>query len=151
MNEPVSPPPPPSQPPPPTGGPGAAQQIQGPAIGLLVTAVVGGLWAVFSVLANILGLGMAGLDSVTREYDWAEYAFGGAFGIVFALIGLVVAAFLLWAALQMKELKNWTVSVVASILAMIPCISPCCIIGLPIGIWALVVLMKPEVKTAFIS
>lgn len=150
MNEPVSPPPPPSQPPP-AGGPGAAQQIQGPAIGLIVTAVVGGLWAVFSLLANILGLGMAGLDRMTREYDWAEYAFGGAFGIIGALIGLVVAAFLLWAALQMKELKNWTVAVVASILAMIPCVSPCCIIGLPIGIWALVVLMKPEVKTAFIS
>lgn len=149
MNEPVSPPPPPSQPPP--AGPGAAQQIQGPAIGLIVTGVVGGLWAVFSLLANILGLGMAGLDTMTREYGWAEYAFGGAFGIIGALIGLVVAAFLLWAALQMKELKNWTVSVVASILAMIPCISPCCIIGLPIGIWALVVLMKPEVKAAFIS
>ena len=37
----------------------------------------------------------------------------------------------------------------ASILAMIPCLSPCCLIGLPIGIWALVILMKPEVKAAF--
>jgi hypothetical protein len=32
---------------------------------------------------------------------------------------------------------------------MIPCISPCCLLGLPIGIWALVVLLKPEVKAAF--
>lgn len=150
MNEPVSPPPPPSQPPP-TGGPGASQQIQGPAIGLIVTAVVGGLWSVFSLLANLLGMGMAGLDSMTREYEWLGYAFGGALGIVGPLIALVVAAFLLWAALQMKELRGWTVAVVASILAMIPCISPCCFIGLPIGIWALVVLMKPEVKAAFTS
>jgi hypothetical protein len=37
----------------------------------------------------------------------------------------------------------------ASIIAMIPCVSPCCLLGLPIGIWALVVLMKPEVKSAF--
>jgi hypothetical protein len=28
-------------------------------------------------------------------------------------------------------------------------VSPCCFIGLPIGIWALIVLAKPEVKAAF--
>ena len=32
---------------------------------------------------------------------------------------------------------------------MVPCISPCCLVGLPIGIWALVVLNKPEVKGSF--
>ena len=50
---------------------------------------------------------------------------------------------------EMKELKQWNIAVVASVLAMVPCISPCCIIGLPIGIWALVVLMRPDVKDAF--
>lgn len=38
----------------------------------------------------------------------------------------------------------------SSILAMIPCFSGlCCPLGLPIGIWALVTLGKPEVKAAF--
>jgi hypothetical protein len=37
----------------------------------------------------------------------------------------------------------------AAIVALIPCFSPCCLIGLPIGIWALVVLSKPEVKSQF--
>lgn len=156
MSEPTSPqppsgPPPPSSPPPPPAGPDPRQQVQGPAIGLIVTAVVGGLWAIFSLLGNILGMGMMSLDQFTADYDWAQYAFGGAFGVIGALIGLAVAGFILWTALQMKELKSWTISVVASILAMIPCISPCCIIGLPIGIWALVVLLKPEVKAAFTS
>lgn len=150
MSEPMSPPPPPSTPPPPAG-PAPRQQVQGPAIGLIITAVVGGLWAIFSLLGNILGMGMMSLDQFTGDYEWAEYAFGGAFGVVGALIGLAIAGFILWVALQMKELKGWTLSVVASILAMIPCISPCCIIGLPIGIWALVVLLKPEVKAAFTS
>jgi len=49
----------------------------------------------------------------------------------------------------MKELRNWTLAMVASILAMVPCIGACCLIGIPIGIWSLVVLMKPEVKAAF--
>lgn len=151
MSEPLSPPPPPYTPPPPPAGPGATQQVQGPAIGLIVTAVVGGLFAIVSLIGNLLGMGMASFDQYTREYEWAQYALGGALGTAGALIGLAVAGFILWAAFQMKALKNWTISVVASILAMIPCISPCCIIGLPIGIWALVVLLKPEVKAAFRS
>jgi hypothetical protein len=32
---------------------------------------------------------------------------------------------------------------------MLPCGSCCCIITMPIGIWALVTLMKPEIKNAF--
>ena len=31
---------------------------------------------------------------------------------------------------------------------MLPC-TCCCIAGLPVGIWALVILLKPEVKSAF--
>jgi hypothetical protein len=36
----------------------------------------------------------------------------------------------------------------AAIMAMIPC-NCCCLLGLPFGIWALVMLMKPEVKSQF--
>jgi hypothetical protein len=36
-----------------------------------------------------------------------------------------------------------------TILVMIPCLSPCCILGIPIGIWGLIVLMDPNVKAAF--
>ena len=32
---------------------------------------------------------------------------------------------------------------------MVPCISPCCLLGLPFGIWALSVLNKPHVQAAF--
>ena len=48
-----------------------------------------------------------------------------------------------------KKLESYTFAIIATIIAMVPCISPCCIVGLPIGIWALVVLNKPEVKGAF--
>ena len=150
MSEPMTPPPPPSAPPPPAGPP-ASQQVQGPAIGLIVTGVIGGLFAILSILANVLGMGMAGLDSMSGNYEWAEYMTGGAFGVVSAIIGLAIAALLIWVGLQMKALRQWTLSMVGAILAMIPCISPCCIIGLPIGIWAVVVLLKPEVKAAFTS
>ncbi len=51
--------------------------------------------------------------------------------------------------MKMKKLESYGLAMAASIIAMIPCLSPCCLIGLPIGIWALVVLSKPEVKSAF--
>jgi hypothetical protein len=40
-------------------------------------------------------------------------------------------------------------AVVMSIISMLPYLSGCCCVGLPVGIWALVVLFKPEVKSAF--
>jgi hypothetical protein len=52
--------------------------------------------------------------------------------------------------MKMKALEQWTMAIVASVVAMIPC-SCACILGLPIGIWSLVVLLKPEVKAAFRS
>jgi hypothetical protein len=36
----------------------------------------------------------------------------------------------------------------ACILAMIPC-SACCLLGIPLGIWGLVVINNPEVRGAF--
>lgn len=155
MSEPTSPPPPPTTPPPsgPTGA-AAAQQVQGPAIGLIVTAVIGILLALLGLGMNALGLGMAGLGDMGREYDqlqrYTEFV-GGGLGIVMNLIILVVSGLIIWAALEMQKLRRYTMAVVASVLAMIPCIGPCCIIGIPIGIWSLVVLMKPEVKAAFVS
>ena len=63
--------------------------------------------------------------------------------------GLIMSVVILMGALKMKKLESYNFALTATIIAMVPCISPCCLVGLPIGIWALVVLMKPEVKAAF--
>ena len=149
MNEPTAPPPPPAGSPPPTGN--VAQQVQGPAIGLIVTAAIGIILGLISLVSNLLGAGMAGLEDIGGMDEASRYFtyMSGGLGILMALISLGVSGFIIWAALQMKDLRNWTLAVTASILAMIPCIGPCCLIGIPIGIWSLVILMKPEVKAAF--
>lgn len=152
MSEPMSPPPP--SPPPPGAPPPAAnpaQQVQGPAIGLLITAVIGILFALFGLLANLMGFGMAGLDQFGGGYGdryWSMWT--GGMGMAFSVVFLAIWGFVAWASLKMKVLEQWTAAVVASVLAMIPC-SCACILGLPIGIWSLVILLKPEVKTAFKS
>ena len=59
----------------------------------------------------------------------------------------VISILVLVAALKMKRLQAYWLAVAASIMAII--ISPANLIGLPIGIWALVVLSQREVRAAF--
>jgi hypothetical protein len=70
--------------------------------------------------------------------------------LFYALQG-VLSAFVFFGALQMKNLKNYWVAVVAVIVGCLPCCGPCfgCF-SLPLGIWALIVLLgNEEVKKAF--
>ena len=125
-----------------------AAQVSGPSVGLIITGVIGALLSLFVLIA--LGIGMSlGTLFGGRDYGWYEDIYGGAIGMGSSFLGLLVAIFIIYAALKMKDLIQWNLAVVASVLAMIPCISPCCIIGLPVGIWSLVVIMRPDVKTAF--
>lgn len=125
-----------------------SRQVSGPSIGLFITGIIGAIFSGVAFISLIVGTGisMFWIDDIPGRY--ADF-YQGTIGIGSSFIGILVAAFIIYAAIKMKELTQWGLAVVASILAMIPCISPCCIIGLPIGIWSLVVLMKPEVKAAF--
>jgi hypothetical protein len=103
---------------------------------------------------SVLGVGMSSMQNFNTNGQNAEMfrvmqMFAGTLGIVFRIIGILVCVFIFFGALKMKKLENYGLCMGASIVAMIPCISPCCLIGLPIGIWALVVLSKPEVKSSF--
>ncbi len=164
-----SPPPPPMSPPPawappPTGGGGgdAARKVSGPAIALMVLGaldIVGALLGLVSALF-MKGLfpGMGGLPPgmdtgqlPPELMRWIEMSSSGAFQIVSAVIQLGIGAIIIFAGLMMKGLKSWGLALCGAILAVIPCLHgcPCCLLGLGFGIWALVVLFKPEVKAAF--
>lgn len=63
---------------------------------------------------------------------------------------LAVGAVVLAGALQMRSLGSYALAMVGAIVAVIPCTSPCCcLISMPVGIWCLVVMNRPEVKEAF--
>jgi hypothetical protein len=128
--------------------PEASNQVSGPSVGLLITGILG---AVLSFIGLIASVFETGIESIKAHEFFGGYASiaEGAAGVAFCFVGLLVAGFIIYASLKMKGLTQWSLCIAASIIAMIPCISPCCIVGLPIGIWCLVVLTKPEVKTAF--
>jgi hypothetical protein len=72
-------------------------------------------------------------------------------GCVIVAVHLLCSLLILLGSIQMLRFRSYGLAVTASILAAIPCItcSACCGVGEGIGIWALVVLMNPEVRAAF--
>lgn len=126
----------------------AASRVTAPAISIIVVTGIGIAFAVLGILANILGIGLGGMAGGDDRF--AQY-FSGTVGVVSSLIGIGVGGFIIYGAMQMKNMSNYGLALAASILVMIPCMSPCCLLGLPVGIWALVVLLNQDVKRAFPS
>jgi GYF domain 2 len=138
-----------------SGGRAAAlQAVKGPAIALKVTAILGLVMVALGLVMNMMSLtghpltfGMHQLGDPRMQKMFNQI--GGSFGIVQSLIGGGIGVVILMGASKMQSLTSYQFAFTASILAMLPCLSPCCILGFPFGIWALVVLNKPGIKTQF--
>jgi hypothetical protein len=129
--------------------PEAQAKVSGPAMGLMVTAGIGIALQLLGIVMNLMGMG-AGAAGGNGE-DAMFTMMSGTVGLVSGVIGIIVGVVVFMGAQKMKALESYGFALTSAILAMIPCISPCCVIGLPIGIWALVVLNNDAVKAAFRS
>jgi hypothetical protein len=68
------------------------------------------------------------------------------------LIGAGVAnLFVFYGALAMRKGIHYRAAIIAAIISMVPFLTSCIWIGIPFGIWALVVLRRPAVRAAFQS
>ena len=135
---------------------GATAALQGPAHALMAVAGLGIALALINLVLVLLGTSFlaamgssnGGLESLGGSDKVGLFARMGS-SIVQNLLGLVGGGVILWGGYQMKQVRNYNLAMAAAVVAMVPCVSPCCWFGLPVGIWALVVLNKPEVKSAF--
>lgn len=128
----------------------ARQRVGGPALALMIFAGIGvGLQAI-SILFDRLWAGVGAAVAEDQQQQALQLMSGGMV-LVFGAIGLAVGGLIFYGATQMRNLQNWGLSMAASVLAIVPCVSPCCLLGLPIGIWCLVVLNDAQVKRSFIS
>lgn len=140
--------------PPPTPGPdplAARRLVQAPAILLIVLgalALIGGLGALLGLTGGLLR-GLANAPEFPAEARDALLQATGRSWL--GVPNLVIGVLMLLGGLKMKELRSYGLALTGSIVALIPClgINGCCCIAIPVGVWSLVVLMKPEVKGAF--
>ena len=119
-----------------------------PAIFMVITAVIG---LGMSVYSCILAFGPApevpantppALQEMMKNTTGTRAAITQ--GLFVLLNGAIIAG-----GIQMMRFKTWGFALAACILSMINLGSCCCVVGLPIGIWSLVVLLQPDVKQAF--
>ena len=130
----------------------AASRVSGPAIAPhsyrrgAAMNLISLVWHIFFVALVPGGVG----NGRRNAGDPAMAMFSGVGGIVSGIVGLLLAALVIAGAMKMKKLESYGMAMAAAIIAILPC-NCCCVLGLPFGIWALVVLNDAGVKTAFRS
>jgi hypothetical protein len=115
-----------------------ASLVNPPAISLMVIGGLGLAYGVLAVVVNLSGLNAGQFKNAAQQTG----------GVIGAFLCLIWGAVVLMGGLKMKSLTSWGSALTGVIFAMLPC-NPCCLLGLPFGIWALVVMQRPEVKEAF--
>jgi len=130
----------------------ARQLIRGPAIFILVLAILNLLWVPLSFALSSLvdqmvqSLGAASTPDETMEQFRKTVLY---FSLPLKILGATLALITLVGSIQMLKLRSYGLAMATAIVMLIPCGSCCCFLNIGAGIWALVVLSKPEVKAAF--
>lgn len=141
----------------------ALRRVKGPAIALKVTAILNMLLAACSLVeimffppnmeqfnSALQQIGDPQVQQSARQLiqQWLHMAYGP-FGVVNSLFGLAMSLLIYIGAAKMQSLRSYEFAFTAAILAMVPCLTPCCVIGLPFGIWAVAALSRASMKSQF--
>jgi tRNA A-37 threonylcarbamoyl transferase component Bud32 len=111
----------------------AKRRVRGPALGMLLVALLNCL----PLLVLFFMDGDGGLVGVT---NW--------FRILLALPAVAAASIVIFGAIGMRELRWYPMAIVGSIVVLAPC-HFAFVLGIPVGIWALVVLTRGATWQAF--
>ena len=133
----------------PKGGPSgyAESKVKGPAIGLMVAMGIGIAVALLSVLLNMLGIGIGA--AAADQPEGLANMMSGTIGIISNVIGIALGGLIIFGSMKMMKLESYGLAMTICILSIVPCTNPCCILGIPFGIWGVIALSDPAVKSAF--
>lgn len=137
-----------------TSASGAMDQVRAVAIAVMITGGLGILLSLVGLVMHFAGFNRdqpipPGFPPEYRDMFESYIRFNQQFGWVFSALTLVTSFLTLFGGIRLISLRSYGLVLTGVILGMVPCFSGCCCVGLPIGIWALVVLLKPEVKSQF--
>ena len=125
--------------------------VSGPAIALIVTGALGIIADIAYAIYQVWSQAQMAKAFPPGQVD-PNYELGLRIGKV--IVYIIVPLALIWSitllvgGLKMKKLEGFGLAVTSCILAMLP-MNCCCLMGLPLGIWGLVVLNRPDVKNSF--
>jgi len=139
----------------------ATERVKTPGILLLVSGVVSMITSVFG------GMGLAGVYLGMQEQILTEMANApqdpeltpemmemtcnvmGWGGVAWAVFGFIAGLIVILGAVRMMKLKGWSMALMAAVVSLIPCFQGCCVLAIPAGIYAMVILFDSNVKQAF--
>jgi hypothetical protein len=118
-----------------------------PAIFLYIVTGLALLWTSFNILTALAQPGAGKVPAEMRgEMNEGAFAAGFYGGMIcFPLINILV----LYGAYCLQTARNYGMAYFGCILASIPCCSPCVVLGMPFGIWGIVLLASEDGKRAF--
>jgi hypothetical protein len=126
----------------------AAERTFAPALCLYIVCGLSLAYWIFNLVANLMGIvPLGGLGNAQQQM---AQEVGRVIGLAITGVLFVKDLFIIYAARKMQVLQSYGVALTGAILSVIPCCgSPCFVLGIPFGIWALVVLNDESVKSAF--
>lgn len=122
-------------------------KVNAPAIALLVIGWLSVVVILLLFVAGLIGLCIWFVDLIasSREIDTDKFALLAIPLIAGCGFTVVHAGLIILGAMKMRQLRNYGLAVTAAVLS----ICSCSCLPTIFGIWALVVLLNPEVKAAF--
>ena len=124
--------------------------VRRPAIALIIVSIVAIVFGCLGLVGDI-GLIVSGAVDRLEEINQSPISKHTQITVrmIWGVVLLFASSFVLYGAIQMKNLKNYSTARAAAYVSVIPLLGPCYVLGIPFGIWALVTLGKPDVKYLF--
>ena len=120
-------------------------EIASAAIGLLVVAGISFFLVGWVVVSELFVLEEGRLDS----YRFPSLVHSHSLQLAIDTVLLCIHLFIVWGAWNMLKFKRYSISKTVCLIALVPYVSPCCILGIPFGFWGLMALSKLGSKQMF--
>jgi len=122
-------------------------KIVAPAVGLMVAGMLK-LFSALTAMFFLSSLSAGWLQPMLENLGIGPFSgwnFPANFSLVLLLLKVVPACLILFGGLQMVQLRSYAWAIGAGILAIV-----CCsLVGFPVGIWALIILARQDVRETF--
>ncbi|MEX2114539.1 MAG: hypothetical protein WD845_15195 [Pirellulales bacterium] len=120
-----------------------------PAVTLIVLGAVGLAMSVLSAVVAVVGeppvVDPNAPPFVQAIQEGSRGTLAAAIQVAFVFVNATIIA----GAVQMLRFRSWGLALTASILAMANFGNCCCLPGIPVGVWSIVVLTLADVRAAF--